>query len=101
LMLGDRVVARTSPIMIAMRDGSRITLASNSQLRLESTPAGLTADLVSGSMQFTLAPASNLRVVRAGAPVEGRAGLVSPKPGTATELGKLPPPPPASPASAR
>jgi hypothetical protein len=94
LMPGDRVGARDSSIVIAMKDGSRITLAANSQLRLESVASQPTADLISGSMQFSLAAGSNLRVLRGGTPVDGRSGQVSPLASPA--LMKAPPPTPVS-----
>jgi len=98
LMPGDRVAAKDSPIVVAMRDGSRITLAANSQLRFEATAAEPTADLVAGSMQFTLTARSTLRILHGGTPVEGRSGLVSPV-SRAAPMRMLPPPP--SPVSAR
>lgn len=94
LMPGDRVGARDASIVIAMKDGSRITLAANSQLRFESAASQPTADLISGSMQFTLAAGSNLRVLRGGTPVDGRSGQISPVARTA--LLKPPPPTPVS-----
>ena len=100
LMPGDRVVARDAAITIAMNDGSRITLAANSQLRLESAFSGLTANLISGSMQFTLSSGSNLRIARVGSPVTGRSGLVSPGLGAVPQLLRPLPPPPV-PVSAR
>jgi hypothetical protein len=77
LMPGDRVVARDSALVIAMKDGSRLTLAANSQLRFESAAAEPTANLISGSMQFTVAPGSVLRVLRDRVPVGVRSGSIS------------------------
>jgi hypothetical protein len=96
LMPGDRVVAKDSAVVIAMRDGSRITLAANSQIHFGSE-ANAIADLTSGSMQFTLAAGSNLRILRGGSPVVGRSGLVSPPSGVRPALLPPPPPPPAPP----
>jgi len=77
LMAGDTLVSNDAPLSISLRDGSRITLAANSHLRLEPSAQGLTASLTSGSMQFTLAPGSSLRVVKGGTLVGGRSGAVS------------------------
>jgi hypothetical protein len=92
LMPGDRLMAGDSPLLIAMKDGSRITLAPHSQLRFDSGAGGLTANLISGDMQFKLASGSALRILRSGAP-----GRVTPQSGGARpELLKPPPPNPVS-----
>lgn len=77
LMAGDRIAARDSAVVIAMKDGSRITLAANSQMRFESASVEPTANLVSGAMQFSIAPGSSLRVLKGQVPVLGRSGTIS------------------------
>src|ERR1700733_8308016 len=74
LMAGDRVVARDSALTIAMKDGSRLILAPNSQLRFESASADPIANLVSGSLQFTLVPSSLVKVFQGLTPARGRSG---------------------------
>jgi len=97
ILAGDDVCAMGSSVELTMRDGSRITLAPNSRVQIESTADGLSANLISGSMRFSLTSGANLRVLENRHPVPGRSGSVasggtsnptSPRP----ELTKLPPP---------
>jgi len=90
LMPGARVAAKSSPVVIAMRDGSRITIAANSQIQFDSSVTSPSANLIAGSMQFTLASGSNLRILQGGTPVNGRSSSV----GSQGDRALLRPPPP-------
>jgi len=94
-MPGDRVVSKDSPLLIMLKDGSRITLAANSEIKFESTAGDPVANLTSGNMEVKLAAGSNARIMRGGILVDGRSGLVAP-PGARPELLKPPPPTPVS-----
>ena len=95
VMSGDDIAAGASPLTVLFRDGSRITLAPDAHLRIDSTAVGVSANLVSGSMQFTLVSGS-VRVFKSGGLVSERSGSASTglNPGTMKPLLlKLPPPP--------
>ncbi len=74
---GDDVASGGSPVQISFRDGSRITLAPNSRLRIESLEGGASANLTSGTMQFGLVSQSGLRILNNRVPVLGRTGIIS------------------------
>jgi len=102
LLAGDDVVARGSTVEISMKDGSRLTLSPNSHVRIESTTDGLSANLVSGSMQLALVTDSHLRILKGGVSEPVRSGLIS----VGNNIGGMRPlyvraPPPPTPVSGR
>jgi hypothetical protein len=74
LLAGDQVVARESSVSIAMRDGSRITLSPDSRLQIESSGKGLSVNLLTGSMRYTVS--GSLEVLNNRVPVVGKSGVV-------------------------
>jgi len=94
ILAGDSVTAGSSFLTISFRDGSRVTLAPGSRLKIDSS--GSSANLTGGSMQFLLASGSGLRIFQSSDPVLGRSGSISTgssPTGLKPELAKLPPPP--------
>lgn len=90
LVAGQEIVAGTSSLIIVFRDGSRITLAPGSRLKIDSS--GSAVNLTGGSMQFSLASSSSLKIQNEGLSVSERSGELYSR-GT-SHLGlKLPPPP--------
>ena len=70
---GDSLKSDAAPVVLTMKDGSRVVLGASSQAKLE---AG-TIRLVSGTMQYQLAQRSTLQVAVKGEAVANRAGVVS------------------------
>jgi hypothetical protein len=90
LVAGQDIVAGASSLTIVFRDGSRITLGPGSRLKTDSSGAQL--NLTGGSMQFSLASSSSLKIQNEGLSVSERSGELYSR-GT-SHLGlKLPPPP--------
>jgi hypothetical protein len=75
LVAGQEIVAGTSSLIIVFRDGSRITLAPGSRLKIDSS--GSAVNLTGGSMQFSLASSSLLKIQNGGLPVGERTGSAS------------------------
>jgi ferric-dicitrate binding protein FerR (iron transport regulator) len=99
LVAGDYVQTNTTPIAIQFHDGSRVTLAQNSQATVESKNGKLAFRLSSGSMQFKLASHSTLALFNKNSQVLGTSGAVTTGPGVITKpvlAGRPLPPPPTS-----
>lgn len=97
LMSGDDVVARDGAVSIVLLDGSRITLAANSRLQLRPDGAAVSAHLTAGSMRFSIASGSTLRLFTASTPVTGKLGSASVDPPSTVRPAMLVTPPKAPP----
>jgi hypothetical protein len=73
IVAGDRISAKDSPVHLVLSDGSRLTLGPSSQAQIESS----SINLLSGSLQFSFAADSKMRVLQQGRAVLGRAGSIS------------------------
>jgi len=70
---GDVLKSDAAPVVLKMKDGSKIILGKNSQAKLE---AG-TVRLLDGTMQYELAQQSTLQVAVKGDVLSARTGLAS------------------------
>lgn len=70
---GDDLKSETAPVVLTMKDGSKIVLGKNSQAKLESG----TVRLLTGTMQYELAQQSTLQVAVKGDMLPARTGLAS------------------------
>jgi hypothetical protein len=70
---GDVLKSDAAPVVLKMKDGSRIVLGKNSQAKLESG----TVRLLDGTMQYELAQQSTLQVAVKGDVLPARTGLAS------------------------
>jgi hypothetical protein len=70
---GDELKSEGAPVVLTMRDGSRIVLGKNSRAKVE---AG-TVRLVSGTMRYDVAANSALRVAVKDEVMTARTGVVS------------------------
>jgi hypothetical protein len=77
LKADDTVVAGSTPIAIFLRDGSRINLAANASLHLESAGSTLSARLTEGSMQYSLASGSGVHVFQGSLALRANSGTVT------------------------
>ena len=71
--MGDGLKSDAAPVVLTMKDGSRIVLGKHSEAKLE---AGMVR-LVAGTMQYELAERSTLRVAVKGEVLQNRTGLAS------------------------
>ena len=71
--MGDGLKSDATPVVLTMKDGSRIVLGKHSEAKLE---AGMVR-LVAGTMQYELAQRSTLRVAVKGEVLQNRTGLAS------------------------
>ena len=101
MMEGDEIGTSGGPATIQFRDGSRVTLNGKSRAKVEKSDDGLVFRLLSGAMQFTLAPKAAVAFYNGTNVVPARVGVAtSASTGTAgvravvapTRI--LPPPPP-------
>ena len=74
VMSGDDITAGASSLIVSFKDGSRITLAPDARLRIDSSAGALTANLISGSMQFSLVSNSSVRLLKGGVLFSERSG---------------------------
>lgn len=70
---GDELRTDAAPVVLMMKDGSRFVLGAKSQAKVE---AGVVR-LVSGTMQYQLAPRTDLQVAVKSDVLAGRMGLAS------------------------
>jgi len=70
---GDTLQSDTMPVLLTMKDGSKIVLGKRSQAKLEAK----TVRLLTGTMQYTLAQASTLQVAVQGDVLTPRSGVAS------------------------
>ena len=70
---GDELKSEAAPVVLTMRDGSRIVLGKHSQAKLE---AG-TVRLMTGTMQYELTQKSTLNVAVKGDVLQSRTGVAS------------------------
>lgn len=71
VMSGDDIVAGASPLIVSFKDGSKITLAPDARLRIDSSAGNLSANLISGFMQYNLV---SVRLLKGGVTVPERSG---------------------------
>lgn len=76
---GDELKSDAEPVVLTMKDGSRIVLGKNSTAKLD----GSTVRLMTGTMQYALAGQSNLQVAVKSDVLSARAGVASTIPGSA------------------
>lgn len=76
---GDELKSDAEPVVLSMKDGSKIVLGKNSTAKLD----GSTVRLMTGTMQYTLASQSNLQVAVKNDLLSARAGVASTIPGPA------------------
>jgi hypothetical protein len=70
---GDVLQSDATPVVLTMKDGSKIVLGKSSQAKLE---AG-TVRLLNGTMQYTMAQRSSLQVAVKGEVLAPRSGVAS------------------------
>ena len=70
---GDELKSDAAPVVLTMKDGSRMVLGKHSAAKVE---AG-TVRLVAGTMQYELAQGSTLRVAVKGEVLQSRTGVAS------------------------
>ena len=70
---GDVLQSDTMPVVLTMKDGSKIVLGKGSQAKLEAK----TVRLLAGTMQYTLAQSSTLQVAVKGEVLTPRSGVAS------------------------
>ncbi len=98
VMEGDEIGTSAGPATVQFRDGSRVTLSGKSKAKVEKTDDGLVFRLLTGSMQFTLAPKSSVAFYNGPTAVPAQAGVMATV--STSAFGKsiparvLPPPPP-------
>lgn len=102
MMEGDEIGTSGGPATIQFRDGSRVTLNGKSRAKVEKSDDGLVFRLLSGAMQFTLAPKPAVAFYNGTNVVPARVGVATTastsNTGSAGAILKparvLPPPPP-------
>jgi len=70
---GDELKSNAAPVVLTMRDGSKVVLGKNSRAKLE---AG-TIRLIDGTMQYQIAQESKLQVAVKGEVLPARSGVAS------------------------
>jgi hypothetical protein len=70
---GDVLQSDAMPVILKMKDGSKVVLGKSSQVKLEAK----TVRLLTGTMQYTLAQASTLQVAVKGDVLTPRSGVAS------------------------
>ena len=98
VMAGDEIGTSAGPATIQYRDGSRVTLNANSKAKAEQTSEGVVFRLLSGTMEFTLAPKAKVVFYNGAKVLNAQAGVATVASTTSiTQLQPvrvLPPPPP-------
>jgi len=87
LMAGDELATDQGPATLQFRDGSRVVLGKASKAKLEDSEGVLVLRLLEGSMKYTMAPKSSMRILAADRPVTyepGKEGSLSVGSGPAT-----------------
>lgn len=74
---GDELKSDAAPVVLTMKDGSKIVLGQNSTAKLEAS----TIRLVSGTMQYAMATQSSLQVAVKNEILPARSGVASTIPG--------------------
>lgn len=73
LAAGDELQSKEAPLVLTMKDGSRVVLGKQSRAKVE---AGVVR-LLAGTMQYALAPKSGLQVAVKSDVLAARTGLVA------------------------
>ena len=71
---GDVVKSSAVPLLLKLKDGSKIVLGQNSEAKLESANGKESVRLVNGSMQYTLSAESKMQLVANNEPLSVRPG---------------------------
>jgi hypothetical protein len=77
IMAGDTMVAGTGSATIRFIDGTLVTLAPNSRVKVQEKNSDLSLQLVNGSMSFVLADSSALRIFSGNTPVQAQPGVAT------------------------
>jgi len=77
VMPGDTVTAGNTAATMRFIDGTVVTLAPNSRVKVQEKKDDLTLQLLSGSMAFVLAQSSALRVYSGDTLVQAQAGVTT------------------------
>jgi hypothetical protein len=98
MMEGDEISTSQGAAVIQFRDGSRVILTGNTKAKAEKSSDGIVFRLLSGTMDFTLAPKSTVAFFNGSKNVAAQAGVATVVStglvGKVAPLRILPPPPP-------
>jgi len=105
LVAGDELRAVSSPVIIRFQDGSRVTIAEQSRVKLTRSGDAINLSLTGGRIEFNLSPSSNVQVWNGAYRIPARGGTISTPiaggfaisgPTSAPRAARRPPPPPIS-----
>ena len=103
MMEGDEIGTSNGAATIQFRDGSRVTLSGKSRAKVEKKDDSFVFRLLTGTMQFTLAPNSSVAFYNGANAVPAQVGVIGSA--STTPQGRLAPtrvlPPPPDPGSGR
>jgi len=74
IMAGDELATDQGPATLQFKDGSRVVIGKSSKVKLAEAEGSLILKLIDGSMKYTMASTSTIRLEVAGKPLAYEAG---------------------------